>query len=85
MQKNGFLAHFGYPSMHDTNDTAIQYLKLKPSDGRFFNQYVMTESIYEIFVNAQIHSESKHIYTSGGSSPPRRLFNGRRRRAIRQS
>jgi len=29
----------------------------------------MTEAIYEIFVNAQIHSESKHIYTCGQFYP----------------
>lgn len=91
LQKNGLLAHFGYPSVHDTNETTIQYLKLKPSDGRFFNQYVMkellnrselpslspdlrkkmAESIYEIFVNAQIHSETENIYTSGQFFPQR--------------
>lgn len=89
LQKNGFLAHFGYPSMPDTNNTTIKYLKLKPTDTRFFHQYVlnellnrselpsltddlkkkMAESIYEIFVNAQIHSQSKHIYTCGQHFP----------------
>lgn len=89
LQKNGFLAHFGYPSVPDTNNTTIKYLKLKPTDTRFFHQYVlnellnrselpsltgdlkkkMAESIYEIFVNAQIHSQSTHIYTCGQYFP----------------
>jgi hypothetical protein len=89
LQKNGFLAHFGYPSVPDTNNTTIKYLKLKPTDTRFFHQYVlnelldrselpsltddlkkkMAESIYEIFVNAQIHSQSAHIYTCGQYFP----------------
>lgn len=89
LQKNGFLAHFGYPSVYDTNNTTIKYLKLKPTDTRFFHHYIlhdlfnrpelpslteslkkkMTESIYEIFVNAQIHSESAYIYTCGQFFP----------------
>lgn len=91
LQKNGFLAHFGYPSVLDTNNTTIKYLKLKPTDTRFFHQYVlnelfnrselpsisndlkkkMAESIYEIFVNAQIHSNSDFIYTCGQFFPKR--------------
>ncbi len=43
LQRNGFLAHFGYPALRDRNDTTIQYLKLGPGDGRYFNQYVMSE------------------------------------------
>lgn len=89
LQKNGFLAHFGYPKVADNNNTTIKYLKLKPTDTRFFHQYVlnelldrselpslstdlkkkMAESIYEIFVNAQIHSQSTHIYTCGQYFP----------------
>lgn len=89
LQKNGFLAHFGYPSVLDNNSTTIKYLKLKPTDTRFFHQYVlnelfnrselpsltrdlkkkMAESIYEIFVNAQIHSKSDYIYTCGQFFP----------------
>jgi len=91
LQKNGFLAHFGYPALRDTNDTTIKYLKLRPSDGRYFNQYVLSEllgrselptlsadlrkkiaeSIYEIFVNAQTHSETRHNYTCGQFFPQR--------------
>lgn len=64
-------------------------MKLKPTDGKYFNTYVVeeligraelprmsalvkekiTEAIYEIFVNAQIHSNSKHIYTCGQFFP----------------
>jgi hypothetical protein len=89
LQKNGFLSHFGYARLIDANNTTIQYLKLKPTDGRFFNQYVVSEllerpelpdlsaalkkkiieSIYEIFINAQIHSETDFIYTCGQFFP----------------
>jgi len=89
IQKNGFLSHFGYPKIPDINFTTIKYLKLKATDGRFFNAYVVnellnrpelpemtlqlkkkiTESIYEIFVNAQIHSETDFIYTCGQFYP----------------
>lgn len=89
IQKNEFLSYYGYPKIPDINNTTIKYLKLKPSDGRFFNKYVFSElldrpelpnlssglkkkiaeSIYEIFVNAQIHSQSEFIYTCGQFFP----------------
>jgi len=89
LQKNDFLSFFEYPSILDNHHTTIRYLKLKPTDGKFFNNYVfnellgrtelpmmsimvknkIAEAIYEIFVNAQIHSESNHIYTCGQFFP----------------
>jgi len=89
LQKNNFLANYGYQTCPDVNDTTIKYLKLKPSEGRYFYSYVMdellsradlpemseelkkkiAESIYEIFVNAQIHSNTDHIYTCGQFFP----------------
>lgn len=89
LQKNHFLSHFGFANQADTYSTTIPYQKLKPSDGRFFMDYVqkgllartelphmsdglkrkMAESIFEIFVNAQMHSESEHIYTCGQFFP----------------
>ncbi len=89
LQKNNFLSYFGYDSELDINRTTIKYLKLKPTDSRFFHRYVVeellnrpelplmssplkkkiTESIYEIFVNAQIHSETGFIYTCGQFFP----------------
>lgn len=91
LQKNGFLAHFGFDSTIDTYHTTIKYLKLKPTDSRYFNSYIHTElfgrselpsmsaalkkkiseSIYEMFVNAQIHSETEFIYTCGQFFPQR--------------
>jgi len=35
-KKNNFLSHFGYQGIDDINNTTIRYLKLKPTDGRFF-------------------------------------------------
>ncbi|MDX2245935.1 MAG: ATP-binding protein [Bacteroidia bacterium] len=89
LRRNNFLSYYGYPSVHDKKHTTIQYQKLKPADGKFFNYYVtrellartelpemspalkekMVEAIYEIFVNAQIHSETEHIYTCGQFYP----------------
>ncbi len=89
LQKNGFLAHFGYPQISDTHLTTIKYLKLKPTDTRYFHLYILNdllqrpelpslgstlkrkiaESIYEIFVNAQIHSKTSFIYTCGQFYP----------------
>jgi len=89
IQKNDFLSHFGYKRLSDTHNTTIKYLKLKPTDGKFFHGYVskellnrselpnmsaalkkkIAESIYEIFVNAQIHSETNFIYTCGQFFP----------------
>jgi len=91
LQKNGFLIHFGFDRTNDTYHTTIKYLKLKPTDSRFFNNYVQTdlfnraelpqmseavkkkisESILEMFVNAQIHSETEFIYTCGQFFPQR--------------
>lgn len=87
--KNDFLSYFGATRIPDTNHTTIRYQKLTPSDGKYFNNYVvnqlmernelpemsevvkekMTEKIYEIFVNAQMHSESENIYTCGQFYP----------------
>lgn len=87
--KNDFLSYFGHSRIIDNHHTTIRFLKLKLTDGKYFNNYVvdeligraelpqmsdlvkekMTEAIYEIFVNAQIHSESKHIYTCGQFFP----------------
>ena len=91
LQKNSFLTHFGFDKLTDTNNTTIKYLKLKPTDSRFFNNYVQTElfsrnelpimsvalkkkiseSIFEMFVNAQIHSSTEFIYTCGQFFPQR--------------
>lgn len=87
--KNDFLSFFGRSRLVDNHHTTIRFLKLKTTDGKYFNNYVvheligraelpqmsdlvkdkMTEAIYEIFVNAQIHSDSKHIYTCGQFFP----------------
>lgn len=87
--KNDFLSYFGYSRIMDNHHTTIRFLKLKPTDGKYFNNYVVdeligraelphmsvlvkekiAEAIYEIFVNAQIHSGSKHIYTCGQFYP----------------
>ena len=87
--KNDFLSYFGQSRIIDNHHTTIRFLKLKLTDGKYFNNYVvdeligraelpkmsdlvkekMTEAIYEIFVNAQIHSESSHIYTCGQFFP----------------
>ncbi len=87
--KNDFLSYYGYSRIPDNYHTTIRFLKLKVSDGKFFNNYVVNEligrnelpamsglvkdkireAIYEIFVNAQIHSESQHIYTCGQFYP----------------
>lgn len=89
LRKNNFLANYGYASSFDTNNTTIKYLKLKPTESRYFNDYVMNEflsqsamptmtkslikkiaeSIYEYFVNAQIHSDTEYIYTCGQFFP----------------
>ncbi|HNW81503.1 MAG TPA: ATP-binding protein [bacterium] len=91
IQKNGFLSHYGFEKIIDINRTTVEYLKLKKSDGRYFQQYVfsellnrqelpemtaelkkkITESIYEMFVNAQTHSETDFIYTAGQFFPNR--------------
>jgi hypothetical protein len=87
--KNDFLTYFGYSRIIDNHQTTIRFLKLKPTDGKYFNNYIfdeiigrnelpnmsvlvkdkITEAIFEIFVNAQIHSESKFIYTCGQFYP----------------
>lgn len=89
LRKNNFLANYGYEKCPDINNTTIKYLKLKPSESRYFNAYIMDEllsrtalpemseglrreiakSIYEIFVNAQIHSNTDYIYTCGQFFP----------------
>ena len=91
LQKNGFLSFYGYDKIYDTYHTTIEYKKIKPSDSRYFNQYLedellnrnefpnmsdtvhekINESIQEMFVNAQIHSETEFIYTCGQFHPGR--------------
>jgi hypothetical protein len=85
--KNDFLTYFGKQRAVDIHNTTIKFQKLKPTDGKYFKNYVieelieghttdlpkmskgvkekMVEAIYEIFVNAQIHSETEFIYTCG--------------------
>lgn len=89
--KNDFLTYFGRKRAIDSYKTTIKFQKLKPTDGKYFKNYVieelieghtvdlpkmtqgvkekMIEAIYEIFVNAQIHSETKFIYTCGQFYP----------------
>lgn len=89
--RNDFLTYFGKQRAIDVNNTTIKFQKLKPTDGKYFKNYVIeelieghiadlpqmskgvkekiVEAIYEIFVNAQIHSESKFIYTCGQFFP----------------
>lgn len=87
--KNDFLSYYGRARITDNHHTTIKFLKLKPTDGKFFKKYVieeligraelpqmsallkekMTEAIYEIFVNAQIHSNCENIYTCGQFFP----------------
>jgi hypothetical protein len=89
LSKNDFLSYYGHQRLVDNHHTTIRYLKLKPTDGKYFNSYVinellgrtelprmslgvkdkMAEIIYEIFVNAQIHSETQNIYTCGQFFP----------------
>lgn len=89
--KNDFLTYFGKQRAVDVNNTTIKFLKLKPTDGKYFKNYVIeelieghitdlpqmskgvkekiVEAIYEIFVNAQIHSDTEFIYTCGQFFP----------------
>ncbi|MDA3884245.1 MAG: ATP-binding protein [Candidatus Delongbacteria bacterium] len=45
LQRNGFLSHYGHPTVYDDRHSTIKYLKIKPSDGRFFNSYIIEEFI----------------------------------------
>jgi hypothetical protein len=89
--KNDFLTYFGKQRAVDTYNTTIKFQKLKPTDGKYFKNYVIEElieghivdlpqmsngvkekiieAIYEVFVNAQIHSETSFIYTCGQFFP----------------
>ncbi len=89
--KNDFLTYYGKKRAIDVHNTTIKFQKLKPSDGKYFKNYVIEElieghtadlprmsdgvkerileAIYEIFVNAQMHSETKFIYTCGQFFP----------------
>lgn len=88
LQKNKFLLHYGFSKVTDYNNTAIEFVKLQPNDGRYFKNIVeklinrpelpdlsnalkkkITESVYEMFVNAQIHSKTEFIYTCGQFFP----------------
>jgi hypothetical protein len=85
--KNNFLTYYGKQSVKDEKNTTIKFQKLRPTDGKYFKNYVIqelikghiadlptmtdgvkekiVEGIYEVFVNAQIHSGSPFIYTCG--------------------
>ncbi len=84
--QNDFLLYYGHQRKSEDLQSAIRFLKLKPTDGKYFNKYIfneligntelpplakesMAQAIYEIFVNAQIHSESPNIYTCGQFIP----------------
>jgi hypothetical protein len=89
--KNDFLTYYGKKRAIDHYNTTIKYQRLKPTDGKYFKNYVIyelieghtadlprmttgvkekiVEAIYEIFVNAQIHSEAQFIYTCGQFFP----------------
>src|SRR6218665_3164534 len=41
--KNDFLSYFGYARIIDNHRTAIRFLKLKLTDGKYFNNYVADE------------------------------------------
>ncbi|MBP9742520.1 MAG: hypothetical protein KBD37_04085 [Burkholderiales bacterium] len=89
IQRNDFLAHYGFPRLKDHKNTTIRFIKLQPDDGKYFNNYIneelinhpelpnlsyalkkqITELVYEIFVNAKIHSKTKFIYTCGQFFP----------------
>ncbi len=89
LKKNNFLSYYGHLQMLDNHRTTIQYLKLKPTDGKYFKDYIfnellarnempnmskavkdaIAEGIYEIYVNAQMHSQTKTIFTCGQFFP----------------
>lgn|SRR5690625_85190 len=91
LSKNEFLTYYGRNKLEDYFGTTIKFQKIKPTDGRYFKNYVVSElfhnrssdlpvmsaevrhkiieAIYEIFVNAQIHSETSSIYTCGQFFP----------------
>ncbi len=94
--KNDFLTYYGRQRVWDTYNTTIKFQKLKPTDGKYFKNYVINElieghmsdlprmsqgvkekiieAIYEIFVNAQIHSETEAIYTCGQFFPNKNVI-----------
>ena len=92
--KNDFLSYFGRQRIVDQYHTTIRYLKLNPTDGKYFNSYIineligraelprmsvmvkqkMAEAIYEIFVNAQMHSATDRIYTCGQFFPSKNII-----------
>lgn len=39
--KNDFLTYFGKQRVVDVNNTTIKYQKLKPTDGKYFKNYVI--------------------------------------------
>jgi len=43
LQKNGFLSFYEYERIYDTYQSTIEYKKLKPQDGRYFNNYLEKE------------------------------------------
>jgi len=43
LQKNDFLSHFNYNKINDIYMTTIKYLKLRPSDSRFFYEFIINE------------------------------------------
>lgn len=43
--KNDFLTYYGKERILDTNRTTIKYQKLKPTDGKYFKNYIIEELI----------------------------------------
>lgn len=90
LARNGFLAFLGQERTHDSRGTTIRFLKLSPTQGRFFSNYIQEEllakqampqmsarlkkkifeGIYEIFMNAAIHSDTQEgIFACGQFFP----------------
>ena len=60
LQKNGFLAHFGYDKLYDSYFTTIPYLKLKRQESRFFQRYVISN---DGFCQIDADSETASLLT----------------------
>ena len=84
LSKNSFLSNYGRARRIDTWGTTIPYNRFEPKDDRYFGSYIEKaipemsvglrkkswESIFEIFSNAVIHSETKMgIFTCGQFFP----------------
>lgn len=60
LQKNSFLTFYDHVKLHDLNKTTIEYKKLKPSDTRYFSQYLEDELLNRaVFPNMSdaVHEE----------------------------